>query len=265
MGIIRRTRVVKMSSSSDPDFAPIWDKICRDAVLGADKSYIASTGEGGARSLQYRTSGKWHFEINLGTGGTQSAMVGISYGTPWEGTSTVWGNVANTCPIYGYSTYRISYTYGRLTRLSGNMSTAGFGNNVVVGFDLDADMNTLRVRTTTQEELLVRRPGVAHVVHIYRRGNSCIHLGEEGLACARQAFHQELPSATRKSGDFGGSGDVAGPPKTLLPQQLCCRYHGTLPLSSIHMSRDGHHANQINRLYMGFHDDYIYMKINRIF
>jgi len=26
------------------------------------------------------------------------------------------------------------------------------------------------------------------------------------------------------------------------------------------MSRDGHHANQINRLYMGFHDNYIYMK-----
>jgi len=155
MGIIRRTRVVKMSSSSDPDFAPIWDKICNGAVLGADKSYIADTASGGARSLQYRTSGKWHFEINLGTGRTGFAMVGISYGTLWDSGYSLWsgGSPNNTCPIYGYPTpvYRIYYAHGRLTLLSGNMSTAGFGDNVVVGFDLDADMNTLRVRTTTMD------------------------------------------------------------------------------------------------------------------
>ena len=151
MGIIRRTRVVKMSLPSGGG-APIWDKICLGAVLGADKSYIASTAGGGARSLQYRTSGKWHFEINLGTGATSYAMVGISYGTPWNDTVVVWRQ-NNTCPIYGYpdSTFRISYTYGRLTYISGKFADAGFGNNVVVGFDLDADMNTLRVRTTTMD------------------------------------------------------------------------------------------------------------------
>jgi len=152
MGIIRRTRVVKMSLPSDPDFAPIWDKICLDAVLGADKSYIASTGNGGgARSLQYRTSGKWHFEINLGTGDTRYAMVGISYGTPWIDTTILWNNI--TCPIYGHPGpgNRIYYAYGRLTYISGNFAVDGFGNNVVVGFDLDADMNTLRVRTTTMD------------------------------------------------------------------------------------------------------------------
>ena len=151
MGIIRRTRVVKMSLPPDPDFAPIWDKICSTAVLGADKSYIADTGYGGARSLQYRTSGKWHFEINLGTGDTQYAMVGISYGTPWDSSYSVWDNKNNTCPIYGYPAHRIAYAYGRLTYISGNFADAGFGNNVVVGFDLDADMNTLRVRTTTMD------------------------------------------------------------------------------------------------------------------
>ena len=156
MGIIRRTRVVKISLPPDPDFAPIWDKICRGAVLGADKSYIASTGSGGARSLQYRTSGKWHFEINLGTGAgaTQYAMVGISYGTPWDSGYSLWGDVNNTCPIYGYPGgpgWRSAYAYGRLTYISGNFEDAGFGDNVVVGFDLNADMNTLRVRTTTMD------------------------------------------------------------------------------------------------------------------
>ena len=154
MGIIRRTRVVKMSLPPDPDFAPIWDKICRHAVLGADKSYIANTAAyGGARSLQYRTSGKWHFEINLGTGNARYAMVGISYGTLWGDSScSVWG-INNACPIYGHqeSRFRISYAYGRLTYISGSFADAGFGNNVVVGFDLDADMNTLRVRTTTMD------------------------------------------------------------------------------------------------------------------
>ena len=149
MGIIRRTRVVKMSSSS------IWDKICLNAVLGADKSYIASTGSGGARSLQYRTSGKWHFEINLGTGAgsTQYAMVGISYGTLWNSSYSLWGNKNNTCPIFGHPApeWRSYYAYGRLTYISGNFEVAGFGNNAVVGFDLDADMNTLRVRTTTMD------------------------------------------------------------------------------------------------------------------
>jgi len=151
MGIIRRTRVVKMSSPS------IWDKICSGAVLGADKSYIASTGEGGARSLQYRTSGKWHFEINLGTGSTQYAMIGISYGTPWNDTAGMHysppSNVNHVCPIYGHpeSAYRSAYAYGRLTYISGNFEVAGFKNNAVVGFDLDADMNTLRVRTTTMD------------------------------------------------------------------------------------------------------------------
>ena len=78
-------------------------------------------------------------------------MVGISYGTPWNDGYSLWGNANNTCPIYGYSVDRITYAYGRLTYISGNFTTAGFGNNVVVGFDLDADMNTLRVRTTTMD------------------------------------------------------------------------------------------------------------------
>ena len=153
MGIIRRTRVVKMSLPSGAPWE--WDKICLNAVLGADKSYIASTGNGGARSLQYRTSGKWHFEINLGTGGTTYAMVGISYGTLWNSGYSVWASNSpnHTCPIYGYldSVYRSKYAYGRLTYISGNSAAAGFGDNAVVGFDLDADMNTLRVRTTTMD------------------------------------------------------------------------------------------------------------------
>jgi len=35
--------------------------------------------------------------------------------------------------------------------ISGDHTTSGFGNNVVVGFDLDADSNTMRVRTTTMD------------------------------------------------------------------------------------------------------------------
>ena len=80
-------------------------------------------------------------------------MVGISYGTPWDSSYSVWSNRNNTCPIFGHpdSQCRISYAYGRLTYISGNFEVAGFKNNAIVGFDLDADMNTLRVRTTTMD------------------------------------------------------------------------------------------------------------------
>ena len=82
-------------------------------------------------------------------------MVGISYGTLWNSSYSLWGpsSTNNTCPIFGHPLpeNRISYAYGRLTYISGNFADAGFGDNAVVGFDLDADMNTLRVRTTAMD------------------------------------------------------------------------------------------------------------------